>query len=106
MTDPNTTDQNITAAGLPYLEGSGHELQDAGPIRLQLLAEADDWMSALRTRERKAPLLPSDSPPPIIAEAEAGLQALRHQTSAAWWLARRDLTPEQLIREMLPQRPG
>jgi len=94
---PRTTQQNITQVGLPELTGTPEEIAQAGPIRTQLLMQADDLMSQLRSQERCAPLLPDDSPPPAIAEAEAGLQKLRNQMDAAWWITHQNDSARQLL---------
>jgi hypothetical protein len=94
----------ITEVGLPPLRGTEADIDVAGEIRLDKLIAADDVLTLLRSDHQETDLghMAGMKPAkPVSADdvrrAQMGLNRLRHQDDAAWWLAHRDRTPLELI---------
>jgi|SwirhisoilCB3_FD_contig_41_1939314_length_858_multi_2_in_0_out_0_1 hypothetical protein len=94
----------ITEVGLPPLRGTEADIAAATEIRLDKLIAADDILTQLRTDEQATELGDMSAIPPEapvskneVQAAQAVLNSLRHQDEAAWWLAHRDRTAQQLL---------
>lgn len=104
--------KTLTEGGLPELTGAPEEIEAAEPIRSRALIAADDLLTDLRAREAEHEERshsfrdPNPRPPdPQVHSAQAALNRLRHETSAAWWLQQAQRTPQELLTQMLPGEP-
>ena len=99
----------VALVGVPELTGAEADIAAAAPIRERLLIAADDYLTALRGDEilttEQTDTAISVSRPVSAAEvlaAQKALNRLRHETDAAWWLARREATIEETLRLATP----
>lgn len=86
-----------SGAELPALKGSDKQVAWATKIRLAQLAKVAKAVEARLVALRANPAL-GDKLAEAEAEARQVVQALGHQTSASWWIDRRDLNDADLLR--------
>jgi hypothetical protein len=94
----------ITEVGLPPLQGTEADIAAATEIRLAKLIAADDLLTMLRSDHQETDLghmagMQPAKPVSVddVKRAQVALNRLRHQDDAAWWLANRDRTAQELI---------
>ena len=101
----------ITEAGLPPLRGGEEDIAAAHEIRLAKLIAADDILTQLRSDEQETELghMAGAQPQAPVSKNEVrqeqiALNRLRHQDDAAWWLAQRDRTAQELLALFLSEQ--
>lgn len=91
------------AAGLPALRGSERQTGWASGIRVKLLAEADALGAKLAAqREALARSVDATKAARLDAIANA-LGLMRRQTASVWWIDRRSMTAEQIVRGIIEE---
>lgn len=114
--EPGETPATKRAAaeiGLPGLNGTPEQIEQADEIRTRLLVEADDAMGLLRsdqimTEAQKDTDVVSPRQVTIeqVRSAEVALNKLRNKTDAAWWLAQKNASAGTLLTDLMNEAAG
>lgn len=85
----------MASSNLPMLIGSQHEIEIARNIRIDMLIEANDIIAGLHKRANEG-----DAPCDHWGKAVSASRQMRGAASAAWWVARRDISVHTLLNEL------
>ena len=102
------TKRTIAEGGLPKLDGTPEQNEQAEEIRTRLLVQSDEILSRLRSdqimteaQKDTAVISPRQVTSEQVHSAEVALNKLRNQTDAAWWLAQSDASASTLLADLM-----
>ena len=85
----------MASSSLPALTGSSNEIETARNIRIDMLIEADDIIAGMHKKANEG-----EAPCHLWGKAVAASRQMRGATSAGWWVARRNMKVDTLLKEL------